>query len=122
MKVLIVQGNQTLAGSWCRHLEGNGADVLVAQDQDGATRLIRDEDVDVIVLDLMLAAGSALAVADFASFRQPDCRVVFVTDSPVFSDGSIFRHCANACAYLPTATAPSDLAAMVEHYGARCAV
>ncbi|MCA0941500.1 response regulator [Salipiger pacificus] len=122
MKVLIVQGNQTLAGSWSRHLKGNGADVLMAQDQDGATRLIRDEDVDVIVLDLMLAAGSALAVADFASFRQPDCRVVFVTDSPVFSDGSIFRHCANACAYLPTATAPSDLAAMVEHYGARCAV
>ncbi|NDV53181.1 MULTISPECIES: response regulator transcription factor [unclassified Salipiger] len=118
MKVLIVQGDQTLARIWSRHLVGNGANVLVAQDQEGATQMLRGEDIDVIVLDLMLAAGSALAVADFASYRQPNCRVVFVTNAPVFSDGSIFRHCANACAYLPTATAPADLAAMVEHYGA----
>ncbi|SDH88142.1 response regulator transcription factor [Alloyangia pacifica] len=122
MKVLIVQTDQTLAGTWSSHLERTGADVSIVSDQDSATRLMHIEDVDVIVLDLMLASGSALAVADFASYRQPDCRVIFVTDAPVFSDGSIFQHCANACAYLPTDTSPSDLAAMVEHYGVHCAV
>lgn len=122
MKVLIVQSDRHLAAAWCHQLEGTGAAVRVVEDQDGATRVMHDEQVDVIVLDLMLASGSALAVADFASYRQPDCRVLFVTDTPVFSDGSIFRHCANACAYLPTTTPPSDLAAMVEHYGARCAI
>ncbi|MBE9637670.1 response regulator [Salipiger mangrovisoli] len=122
MKVLIVQADRILAGRWSKHLEHNGADVRIVADQESATRLMQTEEVDVIVLDLMLASGSALAVADFASYRRPDCRVVFVTDSPVFSDGSIFQHCANACAYLPSATAPADLAAMIEHYGARCAV
>lgn len=122
MKVLIVQGDTDLAGAWSCQLRSNGAEVIVADSQESATRLLHDAAVDVIVLDLMLTEGSALAVADFASYRRPGCRVVFVTDSPVFSDGSIFRHCANACAFLPTATAPADLAAMVEHYGARCAV
>ncbi|ANT60422.1 MULTISPECIES: response regulator transcription factor [Roseobacteraceae] len=121
MKVLIVQHDQTLARLWGRHLKSRGAEVRVASGQEAATRVMLEEQIDVIVLDLMLAEGSALAVADFASYRQPHCRVVFVTDTAVFSDGSIFRHCGNACAYLPSATAPADLVAMVEHYGAHCA-
>ncbi len=51
------------------------------------------------MLDLMLDEGSALAVADFAAFRQPWAKVMFLTDSAVFSDGSIFTHCQNACGY-----------------------
>ncbi len=74
--------------------------------------------IDVIVLDLVLIGGSAFAVADFASYRQPWARVVFVTDTSFFSDGSIFRHIPNACAFLPAGTPPCDLAAVVDHYGA----
>ena len=69
-----------------------------------------------MILDLVLDEGSALAVSDFASYRQPLARVIFVTNTSFFSDGSIFRHCVNACAYMPSATPPEDLAAMVEHY------
>ncbi|WP_332249290.1 hypothetical protein [Roseobacter sp. CCS2] len=72
---------------------------------------------DVIVLDLVLAEGSAFAVADLARFRQPDANVVFVTDTTFFSDGSIFNHAANARALIETATPPKDLAAIVHHYG-----
>ena len=32
----------------------------------------------------MLEEGSAFAIADFASYRQPDARIVFVTRSPRF--------------------------------------
>ena len=64
-----------------------------------------------MINSFVLDHGSALAVADFASYRRPDCRVIFVTNTSFFSDGSIFRHCANACAYLQSQTEPADLAA-----------
>jgi hypothetical protein len=60
--------------------------------------------------------GSAFAVADYASFRHPDAGVIFVSNTSFFSDGSIFQLCSNACAFVPSATQPDDLAAMVEHY------
>ena len=66
----------------------------------------------------MLANGSALAVSDFASYRRPDARVIFVTNTTFFSDGSIFAHSPNACAFMQSSTPPEDLAAMVEHYAA----
>lgn len=75
-------------------------------------------DYEIIVLDLVLDNGSALAVADFASYRRPDTQVIFVTNTSFFSDGSIFAHSPNACAYVQSETPPEDLAAMVEHYAA----
>ncbi|GGG68098.1 response regulator [Salipiger pallidus] len=116
MRVLIVESSRDLALLWQRHLERLGALVETASTQDFAIRRLHVSDFDVIVLDLVLGEGSALAVADYASYRRPEARVVFVTNTTFFSDGSIFQHCANACAYLPSATAPRDLAAMVEHY------
>lgn len=116
MNVLIVESSRHLAALWQRHLERMGARVSVAYTQEAAIALLQEQSFKVIVLDLVLETGSALAVADFASYRQPQTRVVFVTNTSFFSDGSIFQHCANACAYLPSATPPADLAAMIEHY------
>ncbi len=76
--------------------------------------------VDVIVLDLMLEYGSAIAVADYASYRWPETRVVFVTNSTFFSDGSIFNHIPNAVALVQEQTPPCDLAAIVEYHGRAC--
>ena len=77
-------------------------------------------DTDILIMDLVLQEGSALAVADYASYRQPDAQVIFVTNTSFFSDGSIFSHAQNACAFVQSATPPEDLAAMVEHYGSHC--
>lgn len=118
VKVLIVEGNAALAGIWARHLERHGCEVTAVQDEDGAISTLRFEAVEVIVLNLVLGSGSALAVADFASYRHPMARVIFVTDTTFFSDGSIFALASNACAYMRTHTPPEDLAAMVIHYGA----
>jgi CheY-like chemotaxis protein len=117
MRVLIVQSNQHLGQLWKRHLERLEAVVDHVQTGEAALELIETEALDVIVLDLVLSEGSALAVADFAQFRQPHANVVFVTDTTFFSDGSIFHHSANARAFIETATPPDDLAAIVEHYG-----
>ena len=71
----------------------------------------------MIVLSLDLTQGSALAVADFASYRHPEVRVIFVTRTRFFSDGSIFQLVPNTAAFLPARTPPEDLAALVEHHG-----
>ena len=94
-------------------------DAQVTQARTSVAALAALETVifDVIVLDVMLDGCSALAVADMAQFRQPWANVVFVTDTTVFSDGSIFGYSGNARAFIQTATPPDDLAAIVHHYG-----
>lgn len=117
MRTLIVQSNQELGQVWARYLERLGAIVQCVTTGDAALEVIQDTPLDVIVLDLVLTEGSALSVADFANFNQPTANVVFVTDTTFFSDGSIFAHCANARAFVETATPPADLAEIVHHYG-----
>lgn len=119
MTLLIVESNPHLADLWRRHVERQGRAVIVAHGQADAVAALRFRDIAMVILNVMLADGSAFAVADFASYRCPDVRVLFVTPSSFFSDGSIFNHVANACAYMPVSTPPDDLAAMVEHYARR---
>jgi len=117
MKVLIVESTDDLAQLWRRHLERQGAEVAIAASGDQAIEMISDTPFDVIILDLILAKGSALAVADYALYRLPETSVIYVTDTTFFSDGSIFSVSGNARAFVPTRTPPEDLAAMVAHYG-----
>ncbi|SIS84534.1 Response regulator receiver domain-containing protein [Roseivivax lentus] len=116
MNILIVESNPDLGLLWQSHVERLGMSVTRTESQSGAAQAIQTEHFDLIVLNLLLEDGSAFAVADFASYRQPQCKVIFVSRSSFFSDGSIFNLCANACAFLPAGTAPEDLAAMAEHY------
>lgn len=116
MKVLIVESQPELGELWKRHLERQGAQVALATTQEAAIAALYLQAFDILILDLVLEEGSALAVADFASYRRPDARVIFVTNTSFFSDGSIFVHSPNACAFVQSATPPEDLAAMVEHY------
>lgn len=117
-RVLIVESRSELGILWQNHLERQEMIVHRAGTQDEATTFLRDNEVDIIVLDLVLDDGAALAVSDFAAYRQPEARVIFVTNTTFFSDGSIFAHAGNARAFLPSDTPPDDLAAMIEHYGA----
>ncbi|MEL7098077.1 MAG: response regulator [Pseudomonadota bacterium] len=117
-KVLIVESAAHMARLWAAHLERGGMQVEIATSQEVAIASLSRNCPDVIVLDLVLEEGSALAVSDYASYRCPDARVIFVTNTTFFSDGSIFAHAENACAFVQSQTPPEDLAAMVEHYAA----
>lgn len=117
MRVLIVQSNPSLSQVWGRHLERLGATVARVETGSAALALLQTDIFDVIVLDLVLAEGNALTVADFANFNMPRANVVFVTDTTFFSDGSIFSHSANARAFVETKTPPRDLAEIVHYYG-----
>ncbi|MEL6168356.1 MAG: response regulator [Pseudomonadota bacterium] len=116
MNVLIVEAHPDLAALWQRHLVRGGAEVRMATTADEAIGVLMNWNVDVIVLDIQPGAGSAIAIADYASYRRPGARVIFVTRSRFFSDGSIFNLVPNAAAYLEAHTAPEDLAAIVEHH------
>ncbi len=116
-RVLIVESVPELARVWRSHLERQGMVVSDASDQEAAITHLSHNDTDIIILDLVINEGSALAIADYANYRQPNARVIFVTNTSFFSDGSIFAHSANARAFVQSNTPPEDLAAMVEHYG-----
>lgn len=116
MSILIVESNSELASLWHGHLGRLGFEVSVSASQDDSVAKISEMFYNVIILNLTLANGSALAIADYVGFRWPDTRIIFVTNSSFFSDGSIFSHSANACAFIPQATAPEDLAAMVDYH------
>ena len=118
MNVLIIESQEDLGHLWQRHLERQGMSVTRVRNQDDAVSMMTKITPDVIILNLLIEEGSALAISDFASFRCPDARIIFVTSTSFFSDGSIFAHAGNACAFVPTQTPPEDLAAMVEHYAA----
>lgn len=117
MKVLIVESDPDLGQLWQRHIARAGTDVVLVGSQDDAVSAIRDQGFSVLILDLVIEGGSALAVADYAGFRRPEMKVIFVTRQSFFSDGSIFNHASNACAMIQPDTSPDDLAAVVEHYG-----
>lgn len=117
MRVLIVESEHELANIWRRHLERLGMTVSRACCQEDAIAHLSTHDVDILVMNLVLEHGSALSVADYASYRVPDARIIFVTNTTFFSDGSIFAFAPNACAFVQTTTPVDDIAALVEHYG-----
>ena len=51
---------------------------------------------EALVLDMELAEGEAIAVADFATYRNPDLPIIAVTARGFFSDGAIFELVPNA--------------------------
>lgn len=119
VNILIVEENAALANLWQQHLERQGGVIRVSHDEDTAIEILRTGEIDVIVANLDLPGSSAMAVADYAAYRQPDARVVFVTASSFFNDVSIFAMSPNACAFLPARTEPEDLAAIVAHHAGK---
>ena len=116
MNVLIVESQPDLGGLWKACLERRGMKVILAANQSQAFAALSGQDFEMIILDLILADGQALAIADYASYRWPESRIIFVTNTSFFSDGSIFQLSSNACAFVQSATPPEDLATMVQHY------
>ncbi len=117
MIVLIVESEPELGRLWQNHMQRQGMDVSLVTDQQGAVMALKARVFDIIVLDLLISRGSAFAVADLVSSRHPDTRIIFVTNTSFFSDGSIFSLSANACAFLQSDMSPEDLSAVVEHFG-----
>lgn len=119
MTVLIVEANPELGKLWADHFGRRGMQARLVVGEEAAISALRTETAEVIVVDLDLPGSGAIAVADYAAYRRPEARIVFVTASSFFSDGSIFSMSPNAAAFLPARTPPEDLAAVVEFHANR---
>lgn len=119
MRVLIAESDVARGTVWQNHMLRQGLDVHLVHDQAQAAQSLATTSFDVIILNIVLETGSALAVADLASYRQPDIQIIFVTGTSFFSDGSIFTLNPNVRAFMGADTPPEDLTAMAEHYGRR---
>lgn len=119
-RVLIVGADDDLGHCWALHLQREGLRAVRVASNEAAADALRHDRYDAIVLDLGLPDEGAIALADFALYRQPEARVIFVTGGHAYADGSIFALSGNASAYLNADVPPEDLAAIVGyHAGAR---
>lgn len=119
MNVLIVEPSPELGRLWGDHLSRLGMEVRLVDSGVAAIDVLRETTPQVIILDLDLPDCGAVAAADYAAYRRPEARVIFVTATSFFSDGSIFALSPNAAAFLSTRAAPEDLAAVVEFHARR---
>jgi len=112
----MVASDAALGELWQRYLARSGKTVTVVTSQQEAAACLGAQAYAMLILDLSLRRGSPLAVADYAGFRQPELKVLCVTRSALFSDGSIFRLAANACAMVQADVRLADIDAMIDHY------
>jgi DNA-binding NtrC family response regulator len=85
------------------------------------TVALRGRPFDALVLDMELPERAAIAVADFATYRNPEMPIIAVTARGFFSDSAIFELVPNARGVLQAPLRPEDMAALIEHYGGRYA-
>lgn len=116
MRILIVAPSSALGALWARHLERAGGAVSVRGSADAALSALRESDHELVILSLGIGEARALELADYAGYRHPETKLILVSRSRFFSDGSIFAHVGNACACLPHDTAPEDLAAIARYH------
>lgn len=121
VQVLIVEHNRDLARIWAAFLGRQGMECRLAASLHQAYAALRAQSFEALVLEMELPDGAALAVADFATYRNPEIPIIAVTARGFFSDSAIFELIPNARGLLRAPLRPEDMAALVEHYGARSA-
>lgn len=68
-RVLIVESVPELATVCYRHLVRQGMQVTSVTGQDMAIAHLSEKDTDIIILDLVIEEGCALAISDYANYR-----------------------------------------------------
>ena len=121
VQILIVEHNRDLAGIWARFLARQGAALHAGRHRRRGLRRAARAAVRRAGARHGAACGEALAVADFATYRNPEMPIIPVTASGFFSDSAIFELIPNARGLLRAPLRPEDMAALVEHYGGRYA-
>jgi len=70
-------------------LEGNGYEVLTAEDADAAARLCRARGVDLLLTDVVMPDVSGSELAERLGALAPDMRILFMSG---YSDAAVVRH------------------------------
>lgn len=119
VQVLIVEQDADLARIWAGFLTRQGLICTHVASVPEAYEALRRQPFAAIVLDMEFPEGGALEVADFATYRNPEVPIIAVTARGFFSDSAIFELVPNARGLLRSPARLEDMAALVQHYGAR---
>ena len=92
MKVLVVEDDPNLRGVFLSALETSGRDVHCVATEAEARVALLDSAFDLVLLDLCLKGRDGLDVTAYATYRNPNCRVVLISGACRVEDGAL-----NAC-------------------------
>ena len=115
MKCLVADDNADLARLWALAIEGDGHDVTVCTDGDAAVNQMRVQDFDLLILDLFMPGGGALALARVAVYNNPAAQVLIVTGADCFAFGELLEMGDNIAMVLRKPVSPNDLRSYVAH-------
>ncbi len=112
-----MEHNRDLGTVWAGFLTREGCVCTLASAGAEAYAALRARPYAALLLDMEFPEGEALAIADFATYRNPDMPIIAVTARGFFSDGAIFELIPNARGLLRAPLRLEDMAALVQHYG-----
>lgn len=115
MKCLVADDNADLARLWGLALGADGHDVTVCTDGDAAVNQMRVQDFDLLILDLFMPGGGALALARVAVYNNPAAQVLVVTGADCFAYGELLEMGGNIAMVLRKPVSPDDLRSYVAH-------
>lgn len=115
VRILVVQDISDLGGIWCAFLRRRGLSAQLATSLKEAMDVLSMESFDALIFDPATSDG-ALPLADFATYRNPNIKILAVTASMFFSDRTVFSLIPNARGVLRQPVRPEDLAAYMEHF------
>ncbi len=115
MKVLVVEDDAALKRYLVEVFDQAGHVVHSAVNASGARALLDRHRFDVLVVDLFLGTDSGLTIAAFAGFMHPDCRIVMITGSSLFTHGELFDIAPSVSTVLRKPVHVDELLAVSEH-------
>ena len=115
MKCLVADDNADLARLWALALSADGHHVTTCIDGHDAVNQMRVADFDLLVLDLFMPGGGALALARVAIYNNPDAQVVVITGAECFAYGELLEMGENIAMVLRKPVSPKDLRSLVSH-------
>lgn len=121
MKCLVADDNADLARLWALAIEADGHDVTVCTDGDAAVNQMRVQDFDLLILDLFMPGGGALALARVAVYNNPAAQVLVVTGADCFAFGELLEMGDNIAMVLRKPVSPTDLRSYVAHLAQKAA-
>jgi DNA-binding response OmpR family regulator len=119
LNILVVEKTPARGAMLAILLERLGWQATCATSASDALAALDHIPVSGIVLNLDIPGDAVLSIPVYAGYRQPDACVLVLSGSGLFHDGSIFRLCSNACAFMGSANRPEDIVAVLDHHARR---
>lgn len=115
MKVLVVEDDPNLRALWGAVIERAGHVARQVETEPAARELLMAEPFDLVLLDLFLGESDGVAVANFATYLNPACKVVVITGTALYPKGELFAMAPSVWAVMRKPVDIEDITALCDH-------